>query len=103
MRASKVAKRKLITAYKRIFRSLMKLGLALTTFNMLCYNVDPFTVIERKLNFGFRKRLLASDNTIISVMLMSSDFYDTPIYKMRSSTLTLFSYLDLFACHWGKV
>ena len=87
VRSNQQIKRKLVTAYKRIFRGLMKLDLLQTTFDMISMNVDPFDVIQRKLNFVFRNRLLASENTIITVILNSSDFYCTPIYNMWCRTL----------------
>ena len=68
-------RKKLITAFKRIFRGLFNCDKYNTTVTMINMHVDPFIVIERKLVFGFRNRVFLSDNSILSAITDCNTFH----------------------------
>ena len=86
-RFTKACIRKLTVAYKRIFRGFMLRDFDATTYQMLELNIDPFNVIERKLIYGFQRRLFLSDNDIVIAILASDIFYDSPLYKRWINTI----------------
>ena len=57
--------RKLVVAYKQIFRNFMKCQRLDTTAPILAWNIHPHAAINRKLAFGFRKWLLLCDNFMV--------------------------------------
>ena len=72
--------RKLVVAYKRIFRNTMHIDQQKTTQQMLEVNVDPFDVIERNYIFGFRERLFNCTNAIVCNIIQNDFFYVTSLY-----------------------
>jgi len=75
--------RKLQTAYNRIFRTLMNFKYDVSiSAQFVSKNIDTFTVIWRKLIVSFRKRLLESENSIISGIVQSLMFLDSRLTKM---------------------
>ena len=75
--------RKLQTAYNRIFRTLMNFKYDVSiSAQFVSKNIDTFTVIWRKLIVSFRKRLLESENSILSGIVQSLMFLDSRLTKM---------------------
>ena len=81
--------RKLIVAYKQIFRNVMKCQRLGTTAQMLAWSIDPFAVINRKLVFGLRKQVLLCDNFIVQTIVSSLHFYSSSLYKEWKRVLFL--------------
>lgn len=83
--------RKLQTAYNRVFRNLMKLKQDIS-ISAYCTtsNIDTLTVIWRKLIFSFRKRVLESNNTLISAIVNSLMFLDSRITRVWCKKLFTF-------------
>jgi len=65
------AYKRVVVAYKRIFRNLFQIQSGSITAFMLNSGCDPFVVILRKSVYGFRDRILHSDNDLITTMCNS--------------------------------
>ena len=72
---------KVKVAFKKIYRSLMKLDRRCSiTGHMVNLNVDSFDVLIRKSVYNFRERLYKSDNVLIGAVVNSMFFLDSPLY-----------------------
>ena len=74
-------KKKLIVAYKKIFRAFFNYKLEGTTYHMLQLNISPFNVIERNCLFGFINRLNNCDNIIVSTIVNAMFYKSTSFYR----------------------
>ena len=82
--------RKLVTAYKRVYRNLMKLNYDTSITNHLVLNnADPVDVILRKLIFSMRSRLLNSTNILVNGIVSSMFYLDCSITKVWHERLFL--------------
>ena len=86
-RSSDASRRKLVVAYKKIFRNFMKCQRLGTTQQMLMLHIDPYDVIYRKLVFSFRNRILTCDNLLVQTIATSLHFYSTYLYKQWNKVL----------------
>ena len=67
---------KVKVAFKKIYRSLMKLDRRCSiTGHMVNLNVDSFDVLIRKSVYNFRERLYKSDNVLIGAVVNSMFFF----------------------------
>ena len=73
---------RLVRAYNRIFKNMMKLRDYNVTAYMVELNVDSVPVIIRKLVKGFRDRVLKSENCIINT-IVSSVFFNSSNLNTR--------------------
>ena len=58
-----------------------------TTRQMIDVNIDPFEVMERKLVYGFRKRVLDCMNDVVACIAQSNFFYTSALYKRWNKIL----------------
>ena len=69
---------KLKVAYNNIFRHLMHIHVRDSiSAKFMCYNVNAFPVVYRKLAYGFYKRLHNTDNLLLNAIVTSAFF----VYK----------------------
>lgn len=74
--------RRLHVAYKAVFRNLFNLNFdASISMHMLAFNVDVLQVILRRNVFSFKKRLLASSNSLINVITQGIQFHFSDTMK----------------------
>ena len=86
-RSCDASRRKLVVAYKQIFRNFMKCQRFGTTQQLLMLHVDPYDVIYRKLVFSFRNRIFNCDNLLVKTIASSLHFYSTYLYNQWNKVL----------------
>jgi len=78
---NKASYSKVKVAFKKIYRTLMNLERRCSITNhMVNLNVDSFDVLIRKSVYSFRERLIRSDNVLISTVVNSMFFLESPLY-----------------------
>ena len=75
------SRKKLTVAYKQVFRSFFSCKREATTFQMLCHDIQPYDVLERKYLNGFLDRIFNCDNIIVKAIVNAMFFTSTQFYK----------------------
>jgi len=74
------SRKKLVVAYKQIFRSFFKCKRIGTSTQMINFTIDSYDVILRKLAYRFKERLYSSDNVLVATIVGALFFSSTNIY-----------------------
>ena len=80
-------RKKLIVAYKQVFRSFLSCKREATTSQMLNLNIPPYQVLERKYLYGFLDRIYNCDNAIVKAIVNAMFFISTKFYKRCNTVL----------------
>lgn len=75
------SRKKLIVAYKQVFRSFFSCKREATTLQMLCHGIQPYEVLDRKYLYGFLGRIFNCDNIIVKAIVNAMFFTSTKFYK----------------------
>ena len=70
------------TAYKKMFRLVMQVKPGNTTTSMVKYNVFNFETILRNCTYGFRERILKSENVLVCAVTSSVYFIQSATAKV---------------------
>ena len=83
-----VSRKKIVTAYKQVFRKLMHIVMPQgTSTKMVALSIDPFEVIERKMIYGFMNRINNSENCIVKCISNSEFYMSSQLYINWSDML----------------
>ena len=83
-----VSRKKIVTAYKQVFRKLMHIVMPQgTSTKMVALSIDPFEVIERKMIYGFMNRINNSENCIVKCISNSEFYMSSQLYINWSDKL----------------
>ncbi len=77
--------KRIVVAYKRIYRNMLQIKIGSITADMIKVGCDPFDVIIRKYVYSFRNRVIQSNNPMLCVIFQSVGFmYGTVANKWKS-------------------
>ena len=80
------------TAHNKIFKSLMNVRRDYSASALLVENaVDNFNVLMRKLSYSLLRRVMASNNMIVSAISHSLFFYTSGLYQSWNKLLYVHS------------